>query len=58
MLQIDKEEIFGPVACVSTFHSEAEVVKRANSTNAGLMGYFYTRNLGRAWRVAEVGSDA
>lgn len=47
------EEVFGPVAGLFRFRDEAEVVRRANATEMGLAGYFYTRDLGRAWRVAE-----
>lgn len=47
------EETFGPVAPLFRFTDEAEVVARANDTESGLAGYFYTRSLARAWRVAE-----
>jgi succinate-semialdehyde dehydrogenase / glutarate-semialdehyde dehydrogenase len=46
-------EVFGPVAALSKFRDEDEVIARANDTEMGLAGYFYTRDLGRAWRVAE-----
>ncbi|WP_378950492.1 NAD-dependent succinate-semialdehyde dehydrogenase [Mesorhizobium sp. ANAO-SY3R2] len=48
-----KEEIFGPVAPVFKFETEAEVIKLANDTEFGLACYFYTGNLGRAFRVME-----
>ena len=47
------EEIFGPVAPVSTFSSDAEALALANDTEFGLVAYVYTRDLGRAVRVAE-----
>ncbi|MGF6774999.1 NAD-dependent succinate-semialdehyde dehydrogenase [Paraburkholderia sp. GAS334] len=47
------EETFGPVAACFRFTTEEEVVAAANDTPFGLSAYFYTRDLGRAWRVAE-----
>ena len=47
------EETFGPVAGIHRFTSEAEAVAVANDTPYGLSAYFYTRDLGRTWRVAE-----
>lgn len=47
------EEIFGPVAAVQRFDDEADVVAQANNTPYGLAAYFYSRDVGRAWRVAE-----
>jgi succinate-semialdehyde dehydrogenase / glutarate-semialdehyde dehydrogenase len=47
------EEIFGPVAAIRRFRDESEVVAHANDTPYGLAGYFYSRDVGRAWRVAE-----
>ncbi len=48
-----REETFGPVAPVFRFETEAEVIAMANATEYGLASYFYTRDLGRMWRVAE-----
>ena len=48
-----REETFGPVAPIATFDSEDEVLERANRGPFGLAAYFYTRDLSRAWRVAE-----
>jgi succinate-semialdehyde dehydrogenase/glutarate-semialdehyde dehydrogenase len=47
------EETFGPVAPLVRFKSESEVIARANDTEFGLASYLYTRDLARAWRVAE-----
>ncbi|HEX4837859.1 MAG TPA: NAD-dependent succinate-semialdehyde dehydrogenase [Solirubrobacteraceae bacterium] len=48
-----REEIFGPVAPVSAFSTEEEAVGAANATEYGLVAYLYTRDLARAFRVAE-----
>jgi succinate-semialdehyde dehydrogenase/glutarate-semialdehyde dehydrogenase len=48
-----REEIFGPVAPVATFSTEEQAVRAANSTQYGLVAYLYTRDLARAFRVAE-----
>ncbi|MGZ4522281.1 MAG: NAD-dependent succinate-semialdehyde dehydrogenase [Mycobacteriaceae bacterium] len=48
-----REEIFGPVASISQFSTEAEVVAAANDTEYGLANYVYTNDLTRALRVAE-----
>ncbi len=50
---IAKEEIFGPVAPLFRFKTEEEAVKMANDTEFGLASYFYSRDIGRIWRVAE-----
>ena len=50
---VAQEETFGPVAACFRFSTEAEVIERANNTPFGLSAYFYTRDLGRAWRVAD-----
>ncbi len=48
-----REEIFGPVAPVFRFKNEQDVIEQANATEFGLASYFYARDLGRVWRVAE-----
>jgi succinate-semialdehyde dehydrogenase / glutarate-semialdehyde dehydrogenase len=50
---ITKEETFGPVAPLYRFTSEDDAVKMANDTEFGLASYFYSRDIGRIWRVAE-----
>ncbi len=52
-MRIAQEETFGPVAPLFRFETEAEAIELANHTPFGLASYFYTRDLGRAWRVAE-----
>ena len=52
-MAVFRNEIFGPVAPVTTFRDEAEAVALANDTEFGLASYFYTRDIGRVWRVAE-----
>ena len=47
------EETFGPVAPLIRFKTEEEVIKLANNTEFGLAGYFYSRDVGRIFRVAE-----
>ena len=47
------EETFGPVAPLFRFKTEQEALAMANATEFGLAGYFYTRDLARAWRVSE-----
>ncbi|MGH2444192.1 MAG: NAD-dependent succinate-semialdehyde dehydrogenase [Chloroflexota bacterium] len=48
-----REETFGPVAGLLPFDTEEEVIERANNTAYGLAGYFFTRDIGRVWRLAE-----
>ena len=48
-----REETFGPVAPVFRFETEAEAIGMANATEFGLASYFYSRDIGRVWRVAE-----
>jgi succinate-semialdehyde dehydrogenase/glutarate-semialdehyde dehydrogenase len=50
-MQIAGEETFGPVAPLFRFSTEREAVEMANNTEVGLASYFYTRDIGRAWRV-------
>ena len=50
---VNREEIFGPVAPITTFTSEEEAVERANATEYGLTAYAYTRDLARTIRLAE-----
>ena len=50
---VNREEIFGPVAPITTFASEEEAVERANATEYGLTAYAYTRDLSRTIRLAE-----
>ena len=52
-MKIFYEETFGPVAPLIKFSTEEEVIKMANDTNYGLAGYFYSRDIGRIYRVAE-----
>lgn len=50
---VAREETFGPLAALFRFETEDEVVTMANDTEFGLASYFYARDLGRVWRVAE-----
>jgi succinate-semialdehyde dehydrogenase/glutarate-semialdehyde dehydrogenase len=52
-MKIFSEETFGPVAPLIPFSSDEEVIELANRTEYGLASYFYSRDLGRVWRVAE-----
>ncbi|GLX16102.1 NAD-dependent succinate-semialdehyde dehydrogenase [Pseudomonas straminea] len=52
-MRVAREETFGPLAPLFRFSDEAEVVRQANDTEFGLAGYFYTRDLARAFRVGE-----
>jgi succinate-semialdehyde dehydrogenase/glutarate-semialdehyde dehydrogenase len=51
--RILREEVFGPVAPVSTFSTEKQAIDAANDTEYGLVAYLYTRDLSRAFRVVE-----
>ncbi|MGH8845294.1 MAG: aldehyde dehydrogenase family protein, partial [Advenella sp.] len=48
-----REETFGPLAPVFKFETDEDVIKMANDTEFGLAAYFYARDLGRVWRVAD-----
>jgi succinate-semialdehyde dehydrogenase/glutarate-semialdehyde dehydrogenase len=50
---IAHEETFGPVAPLFRFHTEEEAIQMANDTEFGLAAYFFSRDLGRVWRIAE-----
>jgi succinate-semialdehyde dehydrogenase / glutarate-semialdehyde dehydrogenase len=52
-MKIMREETFGPVAAVAKFKTEEEAIAAANDTEFGLASYFYSRDIGRVWRVAE-----
>ena len=52
-MKITHEETFGPVAPLFRFTTEQELIKLANDTEYGLASYFYSRDIGRIWRVAE-----
>ena len=52
-MMVAREETFGPVAPLFRFKDEKEAIRMANDTEFGLASYFYTRDLARAWRVAE-----
>lgn len=52
-MAVFRNEIFGPVAPVTIFHTEEEAIAMANDTEFGLASYFYTRDIGRVWRVSE-----
>ena len=52
-MRVMNEEIFGPVAPLMKFSTEEEALEIANGTPFGLAAYFYSRDVGRVWRVAE-----
>ena len=52
-MQVTREETFGPVAPLFRFKDDAEAIRLANDTEFGLAAYFYGRDIGRIWRVAE-----
>ena len=52
-MRVFREEIFGPVAPLFKFKTEEEAIAMANDTEVGLASYFYARDIGRIWRVAE-----
>lgn len=52
-MPIARNEIFGPVTPLIRFDSEEAVIALANDTNVGLAAYFYSRDIGRVWRLSE-----
>ncbi len=52
-MELAREETFGPVAPLFRFKTEEEAVQMANNTEYGLAAYFYTRDIGRVWRMSE-----
>lgn len=52
-MKVAHEETFGPLAAVFPFEDEEDAIRMANDTEYGLAAYFYSRELGRVWRVAE-----
>jgi succinate-semialdehyde dehydrogenase / glutarate-semialdehyde dehydrogenase len=52
-MQVAKEETFGPLAPLFRFKTDADAIAMANDTEFGLASYFYSRDIGRIWRVAE-----
>ena len=52
-MAMSREETFGPVAGIQRFASEQDAIELANDTPYGLAAYFYSRDLGRVWRVSE-----
>jgi succinate-semialdehyde dehydrogenase/glutarate-semialdehyde dehydrogenase len=52
-MAVAREETFGPVAPLFRFKTEDEAIAMANNTEFGLACYFYTRDIGRVWRVGE-----
>lgn len=52
-MRIAHEETFGPVAPLFRFNNEIQAIEMANDTEFGLAGYFYSRDVGRIWRVSE-----
>jgi succinate-semialdehyde dehydrogenase/glutarate-semialdehyde dehydrogenase len=52
-MRVTKEETFGPLAPLFRFDTEEEAINMANDTEFGLAAYFYSRDMGRVWRVSE-----
>ncbi|GAA0407818.1 NADP-dependent succinate-semialdehyde dehydrogenase [Cocleimonas flava] len=52
-MKVTYEETFGPVAPLFSFKTEAEAIQMANDTEFGLAAYFFSRDIGRSWRVSE-----
>jgi len=51
--KVAREETFGPLAPLFRFETDEEAIRLANDTEFGLASYFYSRDIGRIWRVAE-----
>ncbi|MEP1742624.1 MAG: NAD-dependent succinate-semialdehyde dehydrogenase [Kangiellaceae bacterium] len=52
-MAVARVEVFGPIASLISFDTEQQVIELANDTNVGLAAYFYTRDIGRVWRMGE-----
>lgn len=52
-MRVANEEIFGPISPIFKFETDEEGITLANRTEYGLAGYFYSRDIGRVWRIAE-----
>jgi len=52
-MKVARDETFGPLAPLFRFSSDEEVIRLANDTEFGLAAYFFSRDIGRVWRVAE-----
>ncbi|GAB3427222.1 NAD-dependent succinate-semialdehyde dehydrogenase [Massilia solisilvae] len=52
-MKVAREETFGPLAPLFRFRTEEEVIGMVNNTEFGLASYFYSRDIGRVWRIAE-----
>lgn len=52
-MRVASEEIFAPIAPIFKFETDEEAIALANDTEYGLAGYFYSRDIGRVWRIAE-----
>ena len=53
VMPVARHEVFGPISAIISFKDEPEVIAMANDTEYGLAAYFYSRDIGRIWRVAE-----
>jgi succinate-semialdehyde dehydrogenase/glutarate-semialdehyde dehydrogenase len=52
-MAVAREETFGPLAPIFRFETEEQAIRMANDTEFGLASYFYSRDIGRVWRVSE-----